>query len=86
VGKKYPDKVELKVDKHLWLNHDDVFAGIVKGGTVEEMIDKEFDMIQVEQLDSVSQAINEEFDYLYKYETTKTKVLTIWQNTGLMEG
>jgi len=73
VGKKYPDKVELKVDKHLWLNHDDVFAGIVKGGTVEEMIDKEFDMIQVEQLDSVSQAINEEFDYLYKYETTKTK-------------
>jgi len=69
VGQKSPDKVLSKVDKQLWLNPNDVFAGIVKDGTVEDMIDKDLDMIKVELLDAVSQIINEEFDYLYKYET-----------------
>ncbi|MDR1169849.1 MAG: ATP-binding protein [Prevotellaceae bacterium] len=69
VGQNNPDKVSPKVNKDLWLTSDHVFAGIVKDGTVEEMIDKDLDMIQVERLDAVSQVINEEFDYLYQYET-----------------
>jgi predicted ATPase len=68
-GKKYPDKVSQKLDKHLWLNHDNVFAGIVQNGNVEEIIDREFDMIHMEQIDSVSRGINEDFDYLYNLET-----------------
>ncbi|GAB6009166.1 AAA family ATPase [Dysgonomonas reticulitermitis] len=72
VGQNYPDKIAAKVPKNLWLNPDDVFAGIVSGGTVKGVIDKDLDMIQVEQLDAVSQTINEEFDYLYQYETDET--------------
>ncbi|MDR1975252.1 MAG: ATP-binding protein [Bacteroidales bacterium] len=74
VGQIYPDKVSSKVSKELWLNCSDVFAGIVKNGTVEEMIDTDLDMIQVEQLDAVSQVINEEFDFLYQYETSMINV------------
>jgi predicted ATPase len=66
VGQKCPDEVLPKINRQLWLNHADVFAAIVKDGIVEELIDKDFDMIQVEQLDAVSQTINEEFDYLYR--------------------
>ena len=68
VGQKFPDKVLSKVDKQLWLSPTDVFAGIVKDGTVEDLFDKELDMMKVELLDSVSRIINEEFDYLYEYE------------------
>jgi predicted ATPase len=69
VGEKNPKEVANRVDKKLWLNSNDVFAGIVKDGTVEDMIDKDLNMIKVELLDSVSQIINEEFDYLFQYET-----------------
>ena len=74
VGEKYPDKVNARVDKHLWLNFDDVFAGIVRNGEIEKIIDDEFDMIQIEQIDSVSQVINEEFDFLYQYETIENNI------------
>jgi hypothetical protein len=67
-GEKYPDKVNSKINKRLWLNPDDVFAGIVREGIVEEIIDKEFDMIKVEQIDSVSRLINSDFDFLYQLE------------------
>ena len=65
-GEKYPDKVNAKVNKHLWLNFDDVFAAVVQDGKIEELIDKEFGMIQIEQIDSVSRIINEEFDFLHQ--------------------
>ena len=68
-GEKYPDRVIARIKKHLWLNFNDVFAGIVKDGNVETIVDKEFDMISIKQIDSVSQIINEEFDFLYQYET-----------------
>jgi hypothetical protein len=71
-GEKHPDKVGSKINERLWLNHSNVFAGVVKGGTVEEIIDREFDMILMEQIDSVSRMINEEFDFLYPlYEDAK---------------
>jgi predicted ATPase len=68
-SKKHPDKVGSKINKHLWLNHNNVFAGIVKDGSVEEIVDTEFDMIQLEQIDSVSRIVNDEFDFLYQLET-----------------
>jgi predicted ATPase len=68
-GEKHPDEVISKVTKDLWINHNDIFAGLVINGTVQEIIDKEFDLIQQEQLDSVSRIINEEFDFLYNFET-----------------
>jgi len=43
---------------------------MLQSGTVTEINDPEFDIIQQEYIDSVSHIINEEFDYLYQYETT----------------
>jgi hypothetical protein len=70
IGKKYPEKVTRKINKHLWVNRDKVFAAMVQSGVVSEIIDPEFDIIQQEHIDGVSQIINKEFDYLYQYETT----------------
>jgi len=69
IGKKFPEKVTSKINKHLWINRDKIFAAMVQSGVVSEIIDPEFDIIQQEHIDSVSQIINEEFDYLYQYET-----------------
>ena len=65
-GKKYPEKVMPKINKHLWLNRVKIFAALVQEGIVEEIIDREFDIIQQEQIDSVSRVINNEFDFLYQ--------------------
>jgi predicted ATPase len=65
-GAKEPEKVVSRVAKDLWINHNDVFACLVENGTVTEIIDEEFDLIQQEQLDSVSRIINGEFDFLYE--------------------
>ena len=69
VGTRFPEKVASKVNKHLWINRDKIFAAMVQSGKVTEIIDPEFDIIQQEHIDSVSRIINEEFDYLYQYET-----------------
>lgn len=69
VGEKEPDKVNSIINKHMWLNNNDVFAGFVRDGSVEKIIDEEFLMIQIEQIDSVSRMINEEFDFLFQIDT-----------------
>jgi predicted ATPase len=69
VGQKYPDKIMPKVNKHLWINRDKVYAASVQVGVIESIIDKDFDIIQQEEIDSASRIINNEFDFLYGYET-----------------
>jgi len=68
VGKKRPEKITPKINKDLWINRDKIFAAMVQSGEVSEIIDPDFDIIQQENIDSVSQIINDEFDFLYKYE------------------
>lgn len=70
VGKEFPEKVTSKINKRLWINREKIFAAMVQSGGVSEIIDPEFDIIQQEHIDSVSRIINEEFDYLYQYDTT----------------
>jgi predicted ATP-dependent endonuclease of OLD family len=65
-GKSSPDRVIPKVGKSFWLDYDNLFAGRVYDGGVEKILDTEFDLIQMEQIDSVSRVINEEFDFLYQ--------------------
>ena len=69
VGKKHPHKISSRINKHLWVDRSKIFAAMVQSGIVTEIIDSDFDMIQQEHVDSVSQSINEEFDFLYQYET-----------------
>jgi predicted ATPase len=68
VGQKYADTVSKKINKNIWLNRDKIYAAFVQSGTVEEIMDSEFDIIQQEQIDSISRIINDEFDFLYSYE------------------
>jgi predicted ATPase len=70
IGKKFPDKVNEKVNKQLWLSSNDVFAGIVRGGTVEQISNTQFDSIAKKQIDAVSHVINNDFDFLSQLETT----------------
>jgi predicted ATPase len=73
-GEKHPKNVEKIINKHLWINRDKVFAAMVQSGEISEIIDPDFDIIQQECIDGVSKTINEEFDYLYQYETDETNV------------
>jgi hypothetical protein len=43
VGKKESDKVNPKIPEQLWLNNEDVFAGIVQTGSVSPIMDTEDD-------------------------------------------
>jgi len=69
IGMKFPEKVTPKINKHLWIDRNKVYAAMIRSGIVSEIMDKDFDIIQQEQIDSVSRIINEEFDYLYQYDT-----------------
>jgi predicted ATPase len=72
-GMKSPGKVLSKINKQLWLDRNNIFAGVVREGGVEKIIDTEFDVIQMEQIDSVSREINEEFDFLYQLDAGNEK-------------
>lgn len=62
-------EVARHIPKNLWLSSEKVFAGIVQNGTVENIIDPELHIIQQERIDTVSQQINQDFDFLFQFET-----------------
>lgn len=61
--------VEKRINKNLWINRDKVYAALVTKGQVKDIIDKELNIIQQENIDSVSGTINDEFDFLFQFET-----------------
>jgi predicted ATPase len=71
VGNIAPEEVSQKVNSHLWINRNKVYAALVEHGKVSDIIDNDWNLIQQEQIDTVSRLINEEFDFLYNYETEK---------------
>lgn len=46
-----------------------MYAAMVSNGQVIDIIDKELNLIQQEYVDSASGTINEEFDFLFQFET-----------------
>ncbi|GHV21177.1 hypothetical protein FACS189428_1160 [Clostridia bacterium] len=68
VGTIAPAEVSKKVNQQVWINRDKVYAALVEQGKVSDIIDKDWNLIQQEQIDTVSRQINEEFDFLYQYE------------------
>jgi predicted ATPase len=69
VGSENP-KVAGKINKNLWISKDKVYAAFVSDGQVKEIIDKELNIIRQEEIDTVSSTINQEFDFLFQFETT----------------
>lgn len=61
--------VEKRINKNLWINRDNVYAALVTKGQVKDIIDNELNIIQQENIDSVSGTINDEFDFLFQFET-----------------
>ncbi len=58
-----------RINKNLWIRRDKVYAALVANGQVKDIIDNELNIIQQEIIDSVSGAINDEFDFLFQFET-----------------
>lgn len=63
------EKVADRINKNLWIRRDKVYAALVTNGQVKDIIDNELNIIQQENIDSVSRAINDEFDFLFQFET-----------------
>ncbi len=68
VGSKKED-VSARINKNLWIKRDKVYAALVTNGRVKDIIDNELNIIQQENIDSVSGEINDEFDFLFQFET-----------------
>lgn len=64
-----PAEVIRHIPKNLWLPGEKVFAGMMQNGTVENIIDPELHLIEQERMDTVSQHINRDFDFLFQFET-----------------
>lgn len=69
IGADNEEAVLSKINKNLWINREKVYAALVTDGLVEDIIDPELNIIQQEKIDSVSNIINNEFDYLFQFET-----------------
>jgi predicted ATP-dependent endonuclease of OLD family len=63
------EEVSARINKNLWIRRDKVYAALVTNGQVKDIIDNELNIIQQENIDSVSGAINDEFDFLFQFET-----------------
>lgn len=63
------EEVAARINKNLWIKRDKVYAALVTDGQVKDIIDNELNIIQQENIDSVSGAINDEFDFLFQFET-----------------
>lgn len=69
VGSVHRDEISQKINSHLWINREKVYAAMVQSGATSDIIDDELNIIQQEHIDAVSSQINEEFDFLYRYES-----------------
>ncbi len=72
VGRTHEKEVSKRIDKNLWLDYKRVGAYFVGGeeneGRIKRIMDDELEMIKSEYVDSASQIINEEFDFIFALE------------------
>lgn len=68
VGEEKPEETRLVVPDHFWMPCENIYAGEVQGGSVEDIMNRELQMIALERIDTVSSNINTEFDQLFQLE------------------
>lgn len=66
-------EVEKIINKNYWLNPKDIEVYFLENGESKSLIDKEEGLINIEELDSVSNIINKEFNELLSIEISNTK-------------
>ncbi len=62
------EAISEKINMNLWINRNKVYAALVTSGQLKDIIDSELNIIQQENIDSVSRTINDEFDFLFQFE------------------
>ncbi|MBK8562199.1 MAG: AAA family ATPase [Saprospiraceae bacterium] len=67
VGEHHPEVSEI-IPEMLWLNHEKVGAYRLSGGSKVDLMDEETHLIRVEEIDTVSQSINQDFDAILNLE------------------
>lgn len=67
VGEHHPEVSEI-IPEMLWLNHEKVGTYRLSGGIKEDLMDQETHLIRVEEIDAVSQSINQDFDAILNLE------------------
>ncbi|NUN99353.1 MAG: ATP-binding protein [Saprospiraceae bacterium] len=68
VGKEHPEEVGKIIPPQLWIDSEQVGAYKLRAGTSEDLMDRETKLIRAEELDSVSQSINQAFDAILNLE------------------
>jgi ABC-type cobalamin/Fe3+-siderophores transport system ATPase subunit len=72
IGKIHEKEVSKRIDKNLWLDYKSVGAYFVGGedneGKVRRIMDDELELIENQYIDSASQIINEDFNFIYALE------------------
>lgn len=67
VGREH-DEVGGVIPKLLWIDHEKAGAYRLHDGVAEDLMDEETHLIRVEEIDTVSQSINQDFDSLLNIE------------------
>lgn len=75
VANEFNAKVEVKkiIDEKYWVNPNDVEVYFLENGNAKSLIDKKEGLINIDELDSVSEIINKEFDELLHLEIKLTE-------------
>lgn len=77
VGKEKPGETAAILPEEFWIDHNRVFAGEVKNGVVEDILNRDLAMIKVECIDKITETINDEFDRLTDLE--EVPLLEDWE-------
>jgi predicted ATPase len=67
IGKKYKEATDV-IPEEFWLKPENVGAYKLKDGLAEDLMDEETHLIRVEEIDSVSESINQDFEALLNIE------------------
>lgn len=68
VGEKHPEAVRQLIGERSWLNPSKVRSYMLGNGQVENVVDKDLQMIKAEKIDNVSEVLNDQFDKLLNLE------------------
>ena len=68
IGRQKFDEVKKRINPKFWLDFDKLSALFIDQGKCESILDAELGLIMVEAIDSASQLINDEYDFLFNLE------------------
>lgn len=68
VGAQHPEEVDSVIQKELWLPSENVSAYMLQNGEACDIMDKDLGEIKAEQIDGISNVINQQYDQLLQFD------------------